>query len=77
MEILTKIDRLGQRVGLSMPVKEISLKEFNPKEVLEIAENLICTCTEIDCEWHGICRDCVALHRYMSTIPNCLEKAAK
>ena len=50
-------------------------ERFNPHEVLNNAENLKCTCPETACEWHGNCKDCVALHRYKATIPNCLEAA--
>jgi hypothetical protein len=27
-------------------------------------EILKCTCTQTLCEWHGRCRECIALHRY-------------
>lgn len=47
--------------------------KFNPHEVLADKKNLICTCPDVECEWHGNCKDCVALHRYMNTVPNCLE----
>jgi hypothetical protein len=37
-------------------------------------ENLKCPCTEILCEWHGRCRECVALHRYhQDHVPACLQ----
>ena len=52
----------------------IKMKEnFNPHEVLENKDNLICTCPQTDCEWFGKCQECVALHRYCETVPNCLD----
>jgi hypothetical protein len=33
-----------------------------------------CTCDQTLCEWHGRCRECVALHRYHGDhVPNCLQ----
>ena len=52
-------------------------KQFNPHEVLSSNKNLLCNCPETDCEWHDKCRECVALHRYMSTVPNCLDFDSK
>jgi len=49
--------------------------KMKPSEILAVEDNLKCTCPDIDCKWHGICRDCIALHRYHVTIPNCLEDA--
>ena len=49
------------------------MEKLHPSEILSNLENLKCTCPDIDCEWHGNCKDCVALHRYYATIPNCLE----
>ena len=48
------------------------MNKLSPNEILSIEDNLICICPELDCEWHGICKDCIALHRYHATIPNCL-----
>lgn len=37
-------------------------------------ENLKCTCSQTMCEWHGRCRECVALHRYhQDHVPACLQ----
>jgi hypothetical protein len=37
-------------------------------------ENLKCPCSEL-CEWHGRCRECVALHRYHKDhVPACLQE---
>jgi len=47
--------------------------KLQPREILVQPSNLACICPETDCEWHGNCRDCVALHRYHATLPNCLE----
>jgi hypothetical protein len=47
--------------------------KFNPHEVLADPNNLICKCPEIDCEWFGKCKECVALHRFCKTVPNCLD----
>ncbi|MCL2223066.1 MAG: hypothetical protein FWC20_11845, partial [Oscillospiraceae bacterium] len=46
---------------------------LSPQEILANEENLICNCPDTKCKWHGICKDCLALHRYHATIPNCLE----
>ena len=36
--------------------------------------NLKCKCPKVNCEWHGNCKKCVALHRYHANhIPNCLQ----
>lgn len=33
-----------------------------------------CTCPSTLCDWHGKCRECVALHRYHGEhIPHCLQ----
>ena len=48
-------------------------KNLKPNEILAKKEALICNCPETDCNWHGNCKDCMALHRYHATIPNCLE----
>ena len=44
-----------------------------PCEILAQPGNLACICPETDCQWHGNCWDCVVLHRYHATLPNCLE----
>ncbi|HOQ76481.1 MAG TPA: hypothetical protein PK369_07950 [Thermoclostridium sp.] len=37
-------------------------------------ENLKCPCPKVKCEWHGKCRECVALHRYYKDhVPNCFQ----
>ena len=46
---------------------------FNPHEVLADKNNFKCTCPETDCEWSGACKECVTLHRFCKTIPNCLD----
>lgn len=33
-----------------------------------------CTCPNVLCDWHGKCKECVALHRYNNDhIPVCLQ----
>lgn len=34
------------------------------RALLESQEVLDCSCPYSRCEWHGKCRECVALHRY-------------
>ena len=46
--------------------------KFNPHDVLADENNLICNCPETDCEWFGKCKECVALHKFCKTVPNCL-----
>lgn len=48
-------------------------KNLKPHEILANENNYACICPETDCEWHGNCTDCMVLHRYHATIPNCLE----
>ena len=48
-------------------------KKLSPKEILANKNNLICNCPQKDCEWHGNCKECIALHRYHATIPECLD----
>ncbi|MCL2620349.1 MAG: DUF6485 family protein [Defluviitaleaceae bacterium] len=48
-------------------------KKLKPHEILADNNNLICICLDTDCEWHGNCKHCIALHRYHATIPSCLE----
>ena len=47
--------------------------KLKPHEILADQNNLKCICPNTDCEWHGNCKDCMALHRYHATIPDCLE----
>ena len=32
-----------------------------------------CTCPNALCEWHGRCRECIALHRFYEHVPACLQ----
>ena len=44
------------------------------RAVLKQEDVLRCTCPYVRCEWHGRCRECVALHRYhASHLPCCLQ----
>lgn len=44
------------------------------RAVLESQEVLDCSCPYSRCEWHGKCRECVALHRYHAEhLPCCLQ----
>jgi len=47
--------------------------KLTPREILDQECHLACICPDTGCQWHGNCRDCMALHRYHATIPNCLE----
>ena len=46
--------------------------QLKPKEILADPANLLCPCEDHECRWHGNCKDCLALHRYYRTVPNCL-----
>jgi hypothetical protein len=36
---------------------------------------LRCSCPKTACEWHGRCRECIAIHRhYRDHVPNCLQE---
>lgn len=48
-------------------------KELTPQEILENPDNVVCTCQE-NCEFHGKCKECIALHRYYKHIPDCIQK---
>ena len=44
------------------------------RELAGDPEVLKCTCSNPLCEWHGKCRECVALHRYHKDhVPFCLQ----
>jgi hypothetical protein len=44
------------------------------RELASDPEVFKCTCTQTLCEWHGRCRECVALHRYYKDhVPACLQ----
>lgn len=49
-------------------VKEIRTMLLKP-------ENLQCSCPKTSCEWHGNCKECVAIHRYYQDhLPNCFQQ---
>jgi len=38
-------------------------------------KNLMCTCPNTLCVWHGRCRECVAIHRYHKDhVPECFQQ---
>lgn len=44
------------------------------RELARDPEVLRCTCPQTFCEWHGRCRECVALHRYHKDhVPACFQ----
>lgn len=43
-------------------------------DILSNDEYMLCSCYVTDCEWHGKCKECVALHRFCGKLPTCLEK---
>ncbi|GHU70637.1 hypothetical protein AGMMS49992_03310 [Clostridia bacterium] len=44
------------------------------RELASDAEVTKCTCPNTLCDWHGKCKECVALHRYHNDhIPVCLQ----
>ena len=67
-------NKTGYRKDLTSKKRGESIvsNKLKPLEILAIEDNLKCTCPDIECEWHGNCKDCVSLHRYHATIPNCL-----
>lgn len=51
--------------------QEVVLKN---RELAADPEILKCTCPNKLCDWHGKCKECVALHRYHNDhIPACLQ----
>ena len=43
--------------------------------MLQNPENLKCPCPKPKCEWHGKCRECVAVHRFHKDhVPNCFQQ---
>jgi hypothetical protein len=49
--------------------------DLETKRILSDPANLECTCPRVQCQYHGQCRECVALHRYYKSTPACLEIA--
>jgi len=48
---------------------------LNNRRILSDPKNLRCPCPKTKCEWHGRCRECVALHRYSKRhVPNCIQQ---
>lgn len=46
----------------------------NIREILRNKNNLKCSCPKLKCEWHGKCKECIAIHRYNKDhFPNCLQ----
>lgn len=44
------------------------------RRIVSDPENLKCPCPDA-CEWHGRCRECVALHRYHKDhVPVCMQE---
>jgi len=44
------------------------------RELAANPEIIKCTCPNTLCDWHGKCKECVALHRYHNDhIPVCLQ----
>ena len=44
------------------------------RKLLSDPENLKCICPDTLCEWHGKCKECIALHRFHNDhIPICLQ----
>jgi len=41
------------------------------EDILADPRYTACVCTE-DCQYHGKCAQCVALHRYYKHVPTCL-----
>jgi hypothetical protein len=45
------------------------------RDIVKDERNLQCSCPKTACEWHGKCRECVALHRYFQDhVPNCFQQ---
>lgn len=45
------------------------------REMLRNPENFQCSCPNLRCEWHGKCRECVAIHRYYKDhLPKCFQQ---
>jgi hypothetical protein len=48
------------------------------RRIVSDPNNTACPCPSTLCEWHGRCRDCVALHRYHGEhVPRCLQPILK
>ena len=47
---------------------------LNNRKLMSDPDNLKCLCPDTLCEWHGKCKECVALHRIKNThLPACLH----
>lgn len=58
-----------------MQTKEVFYEHIcKIRKILSDPENTQCICPKTACEWHGKCKECVALHRcFKNHIPNCLQ----
>ena len=50
------------------------MEKKKAQEILKDENYSNCPCLISDCKWHGNCKDCVSLHRYHATIPECLKE---
>ena len=48
------------------------------RELVKDPDIIKCTCTNILCDWHDKCKECIALHRYYGDhLPVCLQPMVK
>ena len=47
-----------------MTKEEYYEKRLKDREIVSDPHNTKCPCASVSCEWHGKCKECVALHRY-------------
>ena len=48
------------------------------RKIASDPEFLKCPCPNVKCEWHGKCKECVAIHRFHKNhLPNCLKPLIK
>ena len=48
------------------------------RELIKNFDIIKCTCENKLCEWHGKCKECIALHRYYGDhLPVCLQPMVK
>lgn len=53
------------------PLPDMKVRFANEAEWLADPDNIRCRCESETCQYHGKCKECVALHRYKKGFPSC------
>lgn len=64
----------NERVVILKTKEEYYESVLANRKLVDTPAVMACTCPSTLCEWHGKCRECVALHRYHHDhVPYCLQ----